>query len=163
MKEKLFAILLCCLFFYSCSNKIIPNKGYVFKDDSKRKLILTFQNDSVCVIKNLYNSDTNGTMEFIYKCRYSILSNEYILLTNNGSLIDTAGIGYFYFPEKPVDSLLIKKEKYQFTTGPNYLHHDDKYLKVPYVDNDTLIRHKANLMWLKKDRNKNVVGYFKFK
>ncbi len=163
MKVKLLFFILCLFAFYSCSNKFIVNRDYVFKEGSKRKLTLTFQNDSVCVVKNFYKTDENETKEFVYKCRYGILSNDYLLLTNDGKLVDTAGIGYFYFPKKDTGSSSLKWEKDILSTSPNYSNSNDKYLKVPYVGKDTLIRYRKNILWIKKDRDKNVVGYFKFK
>ena len=148
---------------YSCSNKFILNEKYVYKEDSKRALSLNFINDSFCVIKNIYTGEEDEAKQIDYKCRYSILSKDYLLLVNSGEMIDTAGRGFFFFPLNYVDTPIVKQANNTVSVIPNYSDDNYKYLKVPYVGYDSLIRNKRAIAWIKKDRNNKVVGYYKFK
>ena len=161
MKKELFFSTLSML-ICSCSNKFVLKKSYVYREDSKRILSLNFPNDSVCVIKNIYNSDGNESKQIDYTCKYSTLSKDYLLLTNNSDMIDTAGRGFFFFPLNYVDTPIAKQNN-TVSIIPNYSDDNYKYLKVPYVEYDTLIRYKRTIAWIKKDRCNRVVGYYKFK
>ena len=163
MKMRLLLFVFCILVFYSCTHKVILRKSYVFKEGSIRQLSLNFINDTVCVIKNIYGGGGKEPKKIDFRCRYSVQSANYLLLTNSGDFIDTAGVGFFYFPLTYADSFMIKQGGNTVPVIPNYSKENYKYLKVPYVENDTLFRYKRNIAWIKKDRNNKVVGYYKFK
>lgn len=163
MKMRSLLFVFCMLVFYSCTYRMILKKNYVFKENSTRELSLNFINDSVCLIKNVYNKDGKEPKQVNYRCKYSVQTTDYLLLINSGEFVDTAGVGFFYFPLTYADSFIVKQEKNTVPIIPNYSQENYKYLKVPYVENDTLIRYKRNIVWIKKDRNNRVVGYYKFK
>jgi hypothetical protein len=117
----------------------------------------------VCEVKNIYNSGGAEQKQVAYTCRYSILSKDYLLLTNNGEMIDIAGNGFFFFPLNYVDTSIVKRESKTASVILDYSNNNYKYLKVPYVGYDTLIRYKRTIVWIKKDKGNRVVGYYKFK
>ena len=92
-----------------------------------------------------------------------MLSNQNLILINDNNYIDTIGTGYFYFPnfKKSNSSILDRKNK--IVIGPNYSTEYERYSKVPYVANDTLINYKGKLIWIKKDKTNKVVGYYEFR
>jgi hypothetical protein len=152
------------IFFTGCvtSSKVLHKKNYVFNDNGQRKMILTFQNDSNCTLKNRYNYEKIEDNELLIKCLYRIINHQ-VILVNRDNFIDTVGKGYFYFPNiENFDSSNMLSGNIVFI-GPNYSTDKERYAKVPYVDRDTLIIHKRKLLWIKKDNENKVVGYYVFK
>lgn len=162
-KKAIFLLLLLSLLL-SCSNKFLLKEKYVYKDGSNRTLSLNFISDSFCVIKNIYIGGENEAKQIEYKCRYYVLAKEYLLLVNNGEMVDTTGKGFFYFPlTNYVDTPFVKRANNAVSVIPNYSGSNYKHLKVPYVGYDSLVRIKGAIAWIKKDRNNMVVGFYKFK
>lgn len=160
-------LLIAATSLISCSIHKGLKRNYVFRDGSKRKLTLSFQNDSICVLKNIYACDNLENKEMHFKCRYEVLSSKYLLLINDNAYVDTTGVGYFYFPATTDLSceFLQKKEKTEkpITIGPNYPTEYERYGKIPYVTMDTLVNHRGKLAWVKKNKDNKVVGYYEFK
>ena len=146
----------------SVSNKTVLKKNYIFDENSQRKLILTFHNDSVCTLKNVYNYEEIEENELIQNCKYKLLEQK-LLLINDNTFLDTLGKGYFYFPniEKSDSTNLGTNDK--INIGPKYISDKERYAKVPFIDMDTLIVYKRKLIWIKKDKDSKVVGYYEFK
>ncbi|MBK0378873.1 hypothetical protein [Mucilaginibacter segetis] len=155
----LFLLMGCAI-----NKDIIKKRDYVFKNDAQRKLILTFQNDSDCTLKDVYTAN-NTHKELVIHCKYKTLSNQSVVLLNNDrAYVDTSGAGYFYFPPlNRNDTTLAVKSKQTFIIGPNYPSDYGKHAKVPFVDRDTLINNRGKLHWIKKNKNNKVVGYYVFK
>jgi|SRR6185437_14465340 len=164
---KPYPIYIIPLFFMmGCAiNKgIIKQREYIFKNAPQRELILTFQNDSNCTLKDVYNVNEMHR-ELLMNCKYKILSSQLIVLLNNDmAYIDTLGVGYFYFPPpSKKDTALTVNKKQTLMIGPNYPSDYEKYAKVPFVQRDTLINNRGKLHWIKKDKSNKVVGYYVFK
>lgn len=153
------------LFLTSCSisNKIVIKKDYIFNENSQRKLILTFQNDSVCTLKNIYNYEKIEENELVQNCRYKSLDQKVLLINDDDTFLDTLGKGYFYFPsiEKSDRTNLDTNDK--INIGPKYISDKERYAKVPFIDMDTVLVYKRKLIWIKKDKDNKVVGYYEFK
>jgi len=92
------------------------------------------------------------------------MSSQYLLLINDNSYPDTTGAGYFYFPyTNNLNCDFLQKREKKIVIGPNYSTEYERYWKIPYVDNDTLIINKRKILWIKKDKANKVVGYYIFK
>ena len=158
----IFAISIIVLTGCFTSNKTTLRKNYIFNENSKRKLILIFQNDSTCILKNVYKYEKIEKDELIQKCRYKLLDQKILLINNNGFL-DTLGKGYFYFPNIEKSDSANLRTNTKIIIGPKYSSDKERYSKVPFIDNDTLIVYKRKLIWIKKDKDNKVVGYYEFK
>lgn len=163
MKQNLL-LLIAATSIIGCSIHKGLKRNYVFHDGSKRKLTLSFQNDSICALKNIYDCDNLENKEMTFKCKYKVLSNKYLLLINDNAYIDTTGVGYFYFPETSgLNCEFLQKKEKRITIGPNYPTEYERYGKIPYITTDTIVSHKRKLVWIKKNKDNKVVGYYEFK
>lgn len=158
MKIKMLLFVLFTISLYNCSNKFHLKKNYILRQDSKRILRLSFPNDSICVVKNTYHIRHGKSEQISYQCKYVILSKNYLLLVNNGELVDSIGKGIFIFPQQYLDT-----PKFTAPTGPDYSPIGYKYLTVPYVGNDSLMIAKGRIGWIKRSKDRKVVGYYEFK
>lgn len=158
MKIKMLLLVLFTISLYNCSNKFPLKKNYVMRQDSKRILKLSFPNDSICVVKNIYHVRHGKSEQISYQCKYVILSKNDLLLINNGEMVDSAGKGIFIFPQQYLDT-----RKITAPIGPDYSPFGYKYLTVPYVGNDTLVITKRRIGWIKRSKDRKFVGYYGFK
>lgn len=162
MNSKYFIFLFIYLVTSCIQTETLIKRSYVFNDNYKRLMILTFQNDSSCLIRNIYKyNEKEIHNELDLKCKYKILLDHRVLLINDNSFKDTTGNGFFFFPNSEKQRNLRSKNKMIF--GPNYSAENERYLKVPYVNNDTLTIIRKKLIWIKKDLNNKVVGYYEFR
>lgn len=154
--KKTLILFATIIMVYSCSStKKISGKGFVYKSQN-RQLSLSFENDSLCSLKNVFYCDDidNKYKEIIIKATYKIQS-DMIIIRN----INCKGFTCEYAPNMDIpiqqsnNCVFLNKEsrtgKAVFD-GRTYQSDYHKFGLVPNIDIDTLYIIKDEITFVKK-------------
>ena len=152
---------------FSCKSiKEITGKKFIYSSPN-RELLLSFENDTLCNIKNIFQCDDieNKYKEITIKATYKRVSNMIILKNvickgdncNLPQYIDipfqTSNKCFFLNKENRNGKLIFDGREYQ----SNYY----KYGLVPNIDIDTMYIYKNKITLIKKVKNGNFGFVFK--
>jgi len=165
--KKIVLIYSLLFLLVSCSSlKVISGKKFKFNSNN-RELILHFENDSLCILKNTFYCDDieEQYKEIIVKSKYERRGDSIFLKNINCKQDDC---NFSTIIEIPIQNSLscdfLNEESRQSKVlfdGRSYKTKYHEFGLVPNVDIDTLYINKKSIIFVKKIKNGNFGFVFK--
>lgn len=160
-------LLLFFVSFSSCSTmNIISGKSFLY-ESNYRKLVLSFQNDSLCTLTNtFYCDDIDERYRKITITAFYKIQSDMIFLKNidcKDNLCVFSPILDVPIQESNECNFLSseKRNSKKIFDGRTYQSEYLKYGAVPNIDNDTLYIYKKQITFVKKIENGTIGFIFK--